>query len=543
MNDVVLRIPANTQSSDEIIKKSVSEVTISTALLPGAELSYVIENIKNPDEVGPSSWEITTYLDTTIKDAKLNAEGFEVLVRIDVDTRESKADPRVYGAKESTIYFSMMSSHLLHGGSVLELYAPPGYVFYNNSFVSLSGIVEVEGQHGSELVSFHLSAMLIGENYVSLEITAPKGFKFSIGSSCVTNSSTEDQWSVFNDCNSDENVATLTTATNVLNAGQTIIDMVCVNPDATPLDNSWRLALYLDANISHYWYIQVEDGYEIKAMEAQFLGSNRLGVSAPGFFTFVSSQEIVGPIQIDITPPVGYELKCTPSYRVGLLTPPQCEEQIGTTGSAIKLQFSEVSIDQGIGFTVAIEIVNPGAPLTPDPDTGISRNTFELILRDTEGNTIDANMAVLGMDLANVPIIGSALAWDAVEAQSISKVQIVLKISRDMQPEEVLEIHVEAPQDVAMTAPSNVVLSDNIPVSDVAPVSVAGNRLIIRLMRASLSLGLVTEVEGLREGTVIINFSVKNPSQLPNANYWVVKMLGEDRVLVFQHVFEGYSLS
>lgn len=111
MNDVVLRIPANTQSSDEIIKKSVSEVTISTALLPGAELSYVIENIKNPDEVGPSSWEITTYLDTTIKDAKLNAEGFEVLVRIDVDTRESKADPRVYGAKESTIYFSMMSKH------------------------------------------------------------------------------------------------------------------------------------------------------------------------------------------------------------------------------------------------------------------------------------------------------------------------------------------------------------------------------------------------------------------------------------------------
>lgn len=48
--------------------------------------------------------------------------------------------------------FLSAGSHLLHGGSVLELYAPPGYVFYNNSFVSLSGIVEVEGQHGSELV-------------------------------------------------------------------------------------------------------------------------------------------------------------------------------------------------------------------------------------------------------------------------------------------------------------------------------------------------------------------------------------------------------
>ncbi|EER12572.1 hypothetical protein Pmar_PMAR027390 [Perkinsus marinus ATCC 50983] len=278
----------------------------------------------------------------------------------------------------------------------------------------------------------------------------------------------------FNDCNGDENVATLTTATNVLNAGQTIIDMVCVNPDATPIHNSCRLALYLDSNISHYCYIQIiEDGYEIKAMEAH----------------------------------------------VGLLTPPQCEEQIDTAGSAIKLQFSEMPIDQGIGFTVAIEIVNPGAPLTPDPDTGIS-------------NIIDANMAVPGTDLTNVPIIGSALAWDAVEAQSISKVQIVLKVSQDMQPEEVLEIHVEAPHDVAMTAPSNVVLSDNIPVSDVAPVSVAGNRLIIRLMRASLSLGQVTEVEGLREGTVIIDFSVKNPLQLPNANFWVVKMLGEDWLLV-----------
>ncbi|KAF4650028.1 hypothetical protein FOL47_001509, partial [Perkinsus chesapeaki] len=245
------------------------------------------------------------------------------------------------------------------------------------------------------------------------------------------------------------------------------------------------------------------------------------------------------------TPPreAGYALACTPSYRVGLTEPPECSGQTNEADTMISLYFSNVYIEQEVGFTLAIQVVNPGAAPQPDPETGLSGNAFGIVVRDKEGNTIDANMMVEGMDLLNIPLVGFALAWDSVEAQSVSKLQVVLKITRNMNPGEVLELQIEAPQDVAFAAPSSVVLPENLPASDVAPVSVAGNRLIIRLNRESETQTLVgtTQVNGLREGTVLISFAVKNPSQLPNSNYWILKMFGEDRGLVFQHVFEGYQ--
>ncbi|KAF4743034.1 hypothetical protein FOZ63_031313 [Perkinsus olseni] len=667
MSTVTLRTPPEIQATDEILKRGLWDVTISTALRSEVEFSYVLEEVQNPAEIGLSYWDITTYLDTvesdSKKDAKLDAEGFEILGSIRVHS-DSRIDPRVYGAKDSVIYFALRNelkkfaaecawltdaydcdigefdvlftdSDLIRAGSVLELHAPPGYVLKNETFVRLSGIVEEEGQHGLEpaptgtsqyvykillsaditednefaftitadlpethhsesrwlvqavydevvvatndfgfpgfalvgtlpfsvvpelqtpgaqiilRISFSLAAMLRGETYVSLEITAPLGFKFSSGSSCLKSSSTEGSGSVFGGCIGNNNVATLSTTRDILEAGQTVIEMVCVNPDVTPANNFWRLALFLDSDSSLYRNIQTEEGYEINAMEAEFRGNNRLGVRAPGFFTFVPSKEIIGPIQVDIcdgiatpkfvslglillqTPPLdsGYALKCTPLYRVGLPEPPECSDQTSLVESVITLFFSNVFIEQEVGFTFAVEVVNPGAPPIPDPDSGSSGNAFGLVVRDREGNTIDANMIIPGMELLNVPLVGFALAWDAVEAQSISRLQVVLKITRDMQPGEVTEIQIEAPQDVGFTAPSNVILSENLPASDVAPVSVAGNRLIIRLNRESESQTLVgtTEMNGLREGTVLITFAVKNPSRLPNANYWILKMFG-----------------
>ncbi|KAF4737005.1 hypothetical protein FOZ62_022847, partial [Perkinsus olseni] len=469
MSTVALRTPPEIQATDEILKRGLWDVTISTALRSEVEFSYVLEEVQNPAEIGLSYWDITTYLDTvesdSKKDAKLDAEGFEILGSIRVHS-DSRIDPRVYGAKDSVIYFALRNelkkfaaecawltdaydcdigefdvlftdSDLIRAGSVLELHAPPGYVLKNETFVRLSGIVEEEGQHGLEpaptgtsqyvykillsaditednefaftitadlpethhsesrwlvqavydevvvatndfgfpgfalvgtlpfsvvpelqtpgaqiilRISFSLAAMLRGETYVSLEITAPLGFKFSSGSSCLKSSSTEGSGSVFGGCIGNNNVATLSTTRDILEAGQTVIEMVCVNPDVTPANNFWRLALFLDSDSSLYRNIQTEEGYEINAMEAEFRGNNRLGVRAPGFFTFVPSKEIIGPIQVDITPPLdsGYALKCTPLYRVGLPEPPECSDQTSLVESVITLFFSNVFIEQEV---------------------------------------------------------------------------------------------------------------------------------------------------------------------------------------------------
>ncbi|KAF4652964.1 protein arginine methyltransferase 10, partial [Perkinsus chesapeaki] len=392
MTSVTLRMPPpDIQRDDAISKRSLWEVTISSSLKSEVDFLYVLENVQNPTEIGVSLWDITTYLDTTEieqrKDAKLDAEGFEVLGSIRVYS-DSRVDPRVYGAKDSVIYFALKNSHLIPAGSILELHAPPGYVVKNESFVRLSGIVELDGQHGLDpaptgssafvyriplaaditednefaftittdlpevqlsqtswlvqaifedkvvatndfgfpgfalvgtlpfsvvpglqtpgaeitlRISFSLAAALRGQTYVSLEITAPLGFKFSSGSSCLKSSSTEGSGSVFGGCVGNNNLATLSTTRNTLEQGQTVVEMVCVNPDVTPSNNFWRLALFLDSDGSLYRNIQTEEGYEIKAMEAYYRGNNRLGVSAPGFFTFMPAKEILGPIQVDIS--------------------------------------------------------------------------------------------------------------------------------------------------------------------------------------------------------------------------------------------------
>ncbi|KAF4701122.1 hypothetical protein FOZ62_003526, partial [Perkinsus olseni] len=198
MSTVALRTPPEIQATDEILKRGLWDVTISTALRSEVEFSYVLEEVQNPAEIGLSSWDITTYLGTvesdSKKDAKLGAEGFEILGSIRVHS-DSRIDPRVYGAKDSVIYFALRNSDLIRAGSVLELHAPPGYVLKNDTFVRLSGIVEEEGQHGLDPAPTGTSEYVY-KILLSADITEDNEFAFTITADLPETHHSESRWLV-----------------------------------------------------------------------------------------------------------------------------------------------------------------------------------------------------------------------------------------------------------------------------------------------------------------------------------------------------------
>ncbi len=73
-------------------------------------------------------------------------------------------------------------------------------------------------------ISYILSASVVGQSSVTMVVTAPNGFKFSSGSSCLQTSVSAGP-SVFKSCVGNNNVATLTSSGTSLAAGQVTIQV------------------------------------------------------------------------------------------------------------------------------------------------------------------------------------------------------------------------------------------------------------------------------------------------------------------------------
>jgi hypothetical protein len=372
------------------------------------------------------------------------------------------------------------------------------------------------------LISFSVGTAVTGTNTVSLQVTAPAGFRFSSGSSCLK--SVVGVVSAFQACMGNNNVATLTTNRATLSTGLQQIVLIAANPSQTPIINTWRLAIFLDQQSGNFRNLQEGSGYVIQAMRVNIDASNMLGTSSGAFFTFIPGQTVTTNLFVQITPPSGggYALKCQPAYPVGLANSPACTGT-GEANAVIRLSLAGVSILEDVGITVGVEMSNPGA--APD------NNNFQVVLLDKDNNVADANMNVPGEVLLTSPMRYGNFGWaEVVQAYDVATVQIGFSVTRQMILTLPTVIIVTAPEDVVFSTPDAVRVSESFPVADVSPISVTGNLMYVRL-----STALTFDPQ-----SYTVSFNVKNPAALPNKNVWLFT-LQQDGKVIFQHAYQGYK--
>jgi hypothetical protein len=95
-------------------------------------------HVTNPDVDGPTYWDITTYVDGTEMenrmDQRLQVVGFPIQGRLTVK-QTSAVRPNFYGTRRSVANFNFESSVGLVAGDVLYLKRPGNFLFYNNTLI------------------------------------------------------------------------------------------------------------------------------------------------------------------------------------------------------------------------------------------------------------------------------------------------------------------------------------------------------------------------------------------------------------------------
>jgi hypothetical protein len=106
-------------------------------------------HVTNPEVDGPTYWDITTYMDGTEMENRLDqrkqVEAFPVLGRLTLK-QTSAVRPNFYGTRRSVANFNFESSVELVAGDVLVLKRPGNFQFYNNTLI-VKRFITVE-KHG-----------------------------------------------------------------------------------------------------------------------------------------------------------------------------------------------------------------------------------------------------------------------------------------------------------------------------------------------------------------------------------------------------------
>jgi hypothetical protein len=102
------------------------------------ETQVTMYHVTNPDVDGPTYWDITTYVDGTEMenrmDQRLQVVGFPIQGRLTVK-QTSAVRPNFYGTRRSVANFNFESSVGLVAGDVLYLKRPGNFLFYNNTLI------------------------------------------------------------------------------------------------------------------------------------------------------------------------------------------------------------------------------------------------------------------------------------------------------------------------------------------------------------------------------------------------------------------------
>jgi hypothetical protein len=512
--------------------------------------------------------------------------GPEILGRLTINPELSVLTPRELGARRSELVLSLEASVELESGDYLNITAPPGYKIINGTIFSdfkkmqfsrmrllvdlpatmektqpRNWLVELYSDNDKKLKAtndglfegFWLTSPLTpsvvpvttGPNLrthlairyripldvrmafqsVALQVAAPQGFVFSSSISCLTNKT--DIWT---SCSGSGNVATVLASGITVPSGAGMLELIVFNPLSTPVYNTWSLSIYVDDNISLVTNKGSTAGYPVKAMEARFIGTNRMGTKSVGFFVFKLSSVPSTFFQVLIQGPRGYSLICDRTYYVGMQSAPLCSgnsDQLEDTSVGIIVPKSEIG--SSTLFTVGLTIKTSTSPVDDD------LNFFSLVVQDSHGATIDANTHVPGQSLAQIFVKGLALTASNFKAMQLS--QITLEFNVEV-PIAISQINASSWLSLKIEAPENFVIGKtiNIPqklkASESGSIQVKGNRVVINL----------SPDYGIDLGKYTLGLTVMNPGSVPHNNYWMFYIL-QGGGLFYVMPLEGFLLS
>lgn len=365
-------------------------------------------------------------------------------------------------------------------------------------------------------LAYVFPSSVTADRSIHLLVTAPPGFVFSSAASCLGASG-----SAWVSCIGTGNVASVLGNSRSVTAGPGWVDVIATNPSSTPVANTWQLAVFLNNDASSYTNIDSAIGYTIKAMAAMYVGTNRLGVKGPAFFSFQISANVTSYFQVVITPARRYTLLCEPRYRVGMESAPPCSGNLeGVADAPIVLTVAKAEVLRSRSFTVGVTVVTPTSRVSDD--------VFALTILDALGSTIDANSRISGPSLDQIFVAPPRLECASPVPGEVSSVTVTLRIDAQLSAEAAvkgtwLSIKIQAPDNFIFSAPDTVSISGDLPLAQLRPVVTAGNRLFIKS----------DPMKVIKASEYKIVFQVMNPRTVPSNNVWVVSInRGETPVFV-----------
>jgi hypothetical protein len=135
-------------------------------------------------------------------------------------------------------------------------------------------------------------------------------------------------------------------------------------------------------------------------------------------FHFTLKEE--GGTEISVQPPTNYILTCSnPSSALKQGSLPG--DRPGCTDEPLVLQLTERLRASTYSFAVAVDL--PASKPTP--------NNFNLVIRDTTKDVVDANYGLAGYDLVKVPVLSPTLAWSRADPGQTSIITMGITFTSD----------------------------------------------------------------------------------------------------------------
>jgi hypothetical protein len=548
----------------------------------------VLSNVFNPSIIGESLWSISILSGDNVMDLSPAILGPHVTGHITV--LRATLTPSLYGSTSSLVILNILSSAEFSKGDTLSLTAPDGFIFLKGSeaggsssqksiqsdmvvaedgsvlielLVAISSVINtvskwrldhfssegiLKATNDGLFSGFWLSStlpfnvfpstaspsmradlhvtyqvpmdILIAAQSIVLQVVAPIGFLFSSSISCLSAKTP-----VWMSCVGSGNIATLQAASNRLQAGTGSVDLVVLNPVSSPLNNTWTMSIYIDDNPGMVTNIASRAGYSITAMNAKYLGSSRLGSKGIGFFTFVLRTVPQSFFQVLIQPPAGFTLLCDKTYHVGMNSAPLCSGNAqGITSTAVSIIVPRSGFSKDRMFSIAVTVINP-------PSVPLDSSYFSLIVQDSLGNTIDANMRLPTPLLAQVFIGLPDLTFNDQRPLRICTVTLSFNVEVALISKTGYTIRLDAPSNYVLGSPGQVQLSQNLHVAKEG-LRTRGNTLSI-----VLQVGKSVEAD-----KYTVSMSVMNPGSTPYDNFWTLYIVEGKAKTYFQALVEGYLI-
>ena len=565
-------------SSLPILSKSQSDVLLNATSLGTLQVCRIeLINVRLPPFAGRSVWSLAVLEVQSILQKSDNVIGPNVVGRIDVVT--SSVSPNHYGSLDSVIEFGIkLVGSQLSKGDQLRLYPPSGYIYGDNSefffdsdslnmesfsihvslprrmdkaedrrwrFDLVSPDQELVATNDNSFPGFWLTSSLpfqvipsstspsvrsdlrvvftvpfeirLATKSISLQLIAPNGFVFSSAISCLSIKTS--QWP---SCVGSGNVATIASGSLVIPAGVGEIVLVVLSPVSTPSteNNLWNISIYIDDDPELIVSSDSAAGYPVKAMQAAFIGSNRLGISRVAFFTFRLSQIPKSFFQVLIQPPPDYTVLCDSTYHVGMKSAPICSgNDDGVPGSSVTVIVPKTEVSSVQLYAIGVTVVYPASR----PRS----KSFSLIIQDSLGATLDANTHVDGPVLDQVYVLGPSMTYSSSRPRSLSTVTVSFSVEVAFNPSSIV---LQGPDNYILGAATNVKLSTNFHMTSVA---VKGNMVTI----------LLTSKKGLEVDTFTLSLTVMNPGTTPYNNFWVLSIFRDNNTVYYSAPMEGYLIN